>query len=125
METITKKDFDAKFDGVTIDTVRSIKADSESTESKQVTLRFHLEGVSLRDVLTNAISTAVVKWQNGPGRKQFDQWTQHQVIDVDFKSPGKKIETPEEIMAKAMTLAKGMNQDALKAYIESLESLTE
>jgi hypothetical protein len=97
---ITKEMLSDSIGDLAVDKICSIKADADSPETKQVTLRFNLQGVLLRAVIDSAISSAVIKWQNGPGRKQFTSWKTGQVIEVSFASPGKKTETREERIAK-------------------------
>lgn len=82
--------------GLTLDIDSSVKKDKNSNESKKVTLRFHFEGVTLRDVFTKALSSARISWQNGPGRSQWDSWKNGQVVDVNFASPGQKVKTRED-----------------------------
>ncbi len=83
------------------DITTSIKPDKDSVESKTVTLRFLLNSVSLQDIITKALSTARISWQNGPGRSKFDTWTDRSIIEVDFTSPAKKVKTREESIAEA------------------------
>lgn len=84
--------------GVTLLKVCSIKAFEGATDSKSITLKVGFEGVTLGDVFTKALSSAVIQWQNGPGRKQFTTWKNNQVIEIQFKSPGKVTVDPETAM---------------------------
>jgi len=74
----------------------SLKRDKDSTESKQVTLRVHVNSIPLKDIVTKALSPVKISWQNGPGRNKFDSWKNRSVVDIDFKSPGTSVKTREE-----------------------------
>lgn len=78
------------------DIASSIKPDKDSAESKTVTLRFNLEKVPLSDLLSPALSSKRITWQNNVGRPKFDKIKDRSIIDVDFTSPGKKIVSEEE-----------------------------
>ena len=80
----------------TFDVACSIRPDKDSTEKKTVTLRFRMNSVPLQDVVTKALSSAKIQWQNGPGRSKFDLWKDKGVVEVDFKSPAAKVKTREE-----------------------------
>jgi UDP-N-acetylmuramyl pentapeptide synthase len=74
---------------VIIEKACSIRADKDSNESKTVRLKVRFEGVPLAAVFEKAVSSAVISWQNGPGRRNFDALDNGQVIEIDFKAPGK------------------------------------
>lgn len=98
METITAVSNYAvtgKFDIAT-----SVKADADSTTVKTLTLRFNLVNVPLKDIITKALSSARIAWQNGPGRSKFDSWKDRSTVEVDFTSPAKKIKSREEKIAE-------------------------
>lgn len=75
--------------GVTLTKACSIKPDKDSDVSKTVTLSVKFDGVPLSAVFEKALSSAVIQWQNGPGRSKFDTWKHGQVVVVDFKAPGR------------------------------------
>ena len=79
-------------------TTTSIKQDKDSTESKTLNLNIHINNVSLQDVITKALRPVVISWQNGPGRSKFATWTHNGSVDIDFKSPGKKVKTRDELI---------------------------
>ena len=105
--------------GVTLTKVCSIKADQDSTESKQITLKVKFGGVSLNDVFMKALANAVIQWQNGPGRKHFDKWVDKQIVNVDFKAPARmpQVDPEEAIKAKLATFA---TKEEKLAYINAL-----
>jgi len=103
---------------VTISKTCSIKSDIDSTESKQVTLNVRFNGVPLQAVFDKAVSQSVIQWQNGPGRRNFDTWKRGQIVDIDFKSPGRQTIDPETAIKAKLA---GMDTKAERlAYIESL-----
>lgn len=106
--------------GVNLTKACSIKADKDSNESKTVTLNIKFDGVTLRDVFAKAVSSAIIQWQNGPGRTKFTTWKHGQVVNVDFKAPGRAPQlTPIEqftLEAKAAGIDTS-DKVALKAYI--------
>ena len=109
--------------GIVLDKVCSIKADKDSDESKAITLRVKFDGVSLRDVFTKAVSSAVIQWQNGPGRNKFDTWTNNQTVNVDFKAPGATVETREDKIAKYV--AQGFTEKMATFIIDNPEKFAE
>jgi len=91
--------------GITLTKACSIKADKDSAESKQVTLKVKFDGITLQSVFDKALAGAVIQWQNGPGRKNFDRWTDGQVIEIQFSAPGRTQVDPEMAMvAKLQTM---------------------
>jgi len=104
-------------EGVVLSKVCSIKPDKDSTDVKQVTLKVKFDGTTLQSVFDKAVAGTVISWQNGPGRKGFDNWKVNQAIDVDFKSPARtQIDPIDAITAAAK--ASGMSiEDYIKAEI--------
>ena len=82
-------------------TTTSIKQDKDSTESKLLNLNIHMNNVSLQDVITKALRPVVISWQNGPGRSKFTTWKHNGSVDIDFKSPAKKVKTRDELIEDA------------------------
>lgn len=80
----------------TFDVNTSIKAFKDSDEVKQLTLRVHVNQVSLRDIVTKALRPVVIAWQNGQGRSKFNNWINHSTVDIDFGSPGKQVKSRKE-----------------------------
>jgi hypothetical protein len=88
--------------GVTLTKVCSISPDKDSNEFKNITLKVKFDGVPLQGIFDKAISQTVIQWQNGPGRKKFDQWNNNQVVEVEFKSPARTtIDPMAQILAEA------------------------
>lgn len=81
----------------------SIKPDMDSTESKLINLKVKFDGAALGSVFDKAVSGAVIQWQNGPGRKAFDNLKAGQIVEVQFTSPGRRaqIDPVEAIIASA------------------------
>jgi hypothetical protein len=102
---------------VRISKVCSIKADADSTTIKTVTLNVYFSGVTLKDVFSKAVGGAVIQWQNGPGRKGFDKLTNGQVVNIEFKAPGRTIVDPETEMINKLG---NMTKDEQNAYIKTL-----
>ena len=101
--------------------VCSIKPDKDSDTSKSITLKVKFDGVTLKDVFAKALSSAVIQWQNGPGRNGFDKWTNNQVVNVDFKAPGRQPTLSPMEQFKLDAKAAGVDitdKRALTAYIE-------
>ena len=100
----------------TFDVDGSFKADGESTESKHVTLRFRFNAVTVKDIMTRACAQTKITWVNNVGRKSFDKIKDRSVIEVDFSSPAKKVETREEKFEKAYNTFRqaGLPEDQAK-----------
>lgn len=107
-----------KVTGVKLSKACSIKPDKDSTESKTITLEVRFDGVNLEDVFAKALSSTVIVWQNGVGRKSFDTLKNNQTVKVDFKAPASKPQI-DSAEAEAMKLSQ-MNEDQQKAYIAEL-----
>lgn len=88
---------------VLISKVCSIKADQDSTESKQITLKVKFDGATLQSVFDKAVSGAVIQWQNGVGRKGFDTFKNGQTVEIQFTAPASRtaIDPMTSIIASA------------------------
>lgn len=107
-----------KVAGVTLTKACSIKADGDSTESKTINLEVKFDGVLLEDVFAKALSSTVITWQNGVGRKNFDTYKSNQVVKVDFKAPASKPQVDPVTAMIQMAAAAGMSvEDYLKAEL--------
>ena len=93
---------------VTLTKVCSISPDKDSPDTKQITIKVKFDNVPLQGVFDKAISQTVIQWQNGPGRKKFDQWNNNQVVEVNFKSPARTTIDP---MAQLLAEAKASGVD--------------
>ena len=107
--------------GITLTKVCSIKPYKGSNESKNITLEISFDGVILEDVFNKAVGGAVIQWQNGPGRKQFNTWENNQLVKVNFKAPGKTQVDPEIAMkSKLQSMSIEEREEYLKKMLESL-----
>ena len=102
----------------TMTKVCSIKVDKESKVSKLITLKVKFDGASLSSVFDKAVAGAVIQWQNGVGRKNFDTYKSNQVVEIQFSAPASRaaIDPEAAMIAKlqSMTLA------GQKEYIASM-----
>ena len=88
--------------GVTLTKACSIKADKDSDVSKVINLKVKFDGAMLQGVFDKALAGAVIQWQNGVGRKNFDTYKDKQVVEISFTSPAKSTVDPmESIIASA------------------------
>ena len=105
---------------VTLSKVCSIRADKDSTEKKMINLRVKFDGTTIQSVFDKALSGAVIAWQNGVGRNNFDTYKPGQVVEIQFSAPASKpTETPENAFTRE-AIAAGVNindDDELSAYI--------
>ena len=98
--------------------VCSIKADKESTESKQINLMVKFDGATLASVFDKAVSGAVIAWQNGVGRKNFDTYKPNQTVEIQFTAPAARAQVdPETAMIAKL---QSMTADEQKVYIQSM-----
>lgn len=107
------------------DIAASFRAFKDSDEVKTVTLRFHLDSVPLKDLVTPALANKRITWQNGPGRSKFTSWKTGQIVDVDFSSPAKQVKTREERIdeTKAMFIAAGLPaEQALELATKAIDN---
>ena len=104
--------------GVTLTKVCSIKADKDSTESKQVTLRVKFDGAKVQSVFDKAVSGAVIQWQNGVGRKNYDTFKAGQTVDIQFNAPASRTAVDPETAMIAKLQA--MTPEAAAAYLKEL-----
>jgi hypothetical protein len=104
--------------GVTLTKACGIKPDGDSTESKTIQLEVKFDGVLLEDVFSKAMSSTVITWQNGVGRKQFTTYKANQVVKVDFKAPASKPQVDPVTAMIQMAAAAGMSvEDYLRAEL--------
>ena len=74
---------------VTLSKVCSIKPFKDAPDSKAITVKIKFDGSTLQSVFDKAVAGSVIQWQNGPGRKGYDGWTDKQTVEIDFKAPGR------------------------------------
>jgi len=112
-------DLNQTVDNVTLSKVCSIKADADTDEKKSITLKVKFDGSTLQSVFDKAVAGAVIQWQNGPGRKGFNEWTDKQTVSIDFKAPGRTQIDPKTAMIN-QAKADGVdvtNKVALNAWV--------
>jgi len=103
---------------VTLNKACSIKADADSTDSKTINLRIKFDGATLGDVFAKAVSSAVISWQNGVGRKGYDTFKANQTVEVQFTSPASKPQIdPETAMIAKL---QSMTPDEQMKYLREL-----
>ena len=111
-------DLNAVVSGVVLERTCSIRPHAESDERKTVTLRITYDGVPLQAVFDRSASWAAISWQNGPGRKIFDTLSNGQVVEVNFKAPGRTQVDPEAaVIARARALP---TREEREKYIREL-----
>ena len=84
--------------GVTLTKVCSLSPCANSPDSKQVTLAVKYDGLTLGDIFTKALRSDVISWQNGPGRKGYDDLIDKSTVNVSAKAPGAVTVDPETAM---------------------------
>jgi hypothetical protein len=82
---------------VTLSKVCSIRADEDSTVKKNINLKVKFDGTTLQSVFDKAVSGAVIAWQNGVGRKNFDTYKAGQVVEIQFSAPASKTQIDPEV----------------------------
>ena len=103
---------------VTLTKVCSIKADKDSTEAKNINLKVKFDGAMLSAVFDKAVSGAVIAWQNGVGRKQFDTFKNNQTVEIQFSAPASRTAIdPEQAM---ITQLAGMTPEQQEAKVRDM-----
>jgi hypothetical protein len=97
--------------GVTLSKVCSIKADKDSDESKQINLKVKFDGATLQSVFDKAVSGAVIQWQNGIGRKNFDHYKNGQTVEIQFVAPASRAQVDPMDALIANAKASGMTPE--------------
>jgi len=99
--------------GVILTKACSISPDKDSKEHKKINLRIKFDGAQLGDVFAKAVSSTVISWQNGAGRKAFDTLKDNATVDVQFSAPATRAQIdPETAMVmklQAMTPEEQVN----------------
>lgn len=103
---------------VTLTKVCSIKLEKDSDESKQITLKVKFDGATVQSVFDKAVSGAVIQWQNGVGRKNFDTYKPNQVVEIQFNAPASRTAVdPETAMIAKL---QSMTPDEQAAYLKDM-----
>lgn len=105
---------------VTLTKVCSIKPDKDSDESKQISLKVKFDGATMQSVFDKAVSGAVIQWQNGVGRKQFDTFKNGQIVEIQFTAPASRtaIDPETAMIAKLQS----MTPEEQATYLKELAS---
>jgi hypothetical protein len=93
---------------VKLSKVCSIRADVDSTEKKNINLIVKFDGAILSSVFDKAVSGAVIAWQNGVGRKNFDTFKNNQTVEIQFVAPASKAQVDPMEVIIASAKASGM-----------------
>jgi hypothetical protein len=103
---------------MTLSKVCSIKADKESTEAKNINLKVKFDGATIQSVFDKAVAGAVIQWQNGVGRKQFDTFKNNQTVEIQFTAPASRtaIDPETAMIAKLQS----MTAEERVTYIQSM-----
>jgi len=78
---------------VTLSKVCSVSPDNESKKegiTKQITVKVKFDGSTIQSIFDKAMSSTVISWQNGVGRKSFDQLKAGQVVEIQFNAPASR-----------------------------------
>jgi hypothetical protein len=103
---------------VTLSKTCSIKADKDSDTSKIINLKVKFDGTTLQSVFDKAVAGAVIAWQNGVGRKQYDTFKSGQVVEIQFSAPASRTQVdPETAMVAILA---GLTPEQQKAKIEEM-----
>lgn len=102
---------------VTLTKVCSIKADKDSDESKSITLKIKFDGATIQSVFDKAVAGAVIQWQNGVGRKNFDTFKPNQTVEIQFTSPARSTVDPETAMIAQLS---GLSPEAMEAKVRDM-----
>ena len=103
--------------GITLTKVCNIKPFKGATESKQVTLAIKYDGLTIGDVFAKALRSDVISWQNGPGRKGYDDLIDKSTVNVNAKAPGAVTVDPETAMVAKLV---SMTPEEQKTYLQEL-----
>lgn len=104
--------------GITLTKICSIKPDKDSNESKNINLSVKFDGAVLKSVFDKAVSGAVIAWQNGIGRKQFDTFKNGQTVNIQFNAPASRtVIDPETAMVAKL---QSMTADERKTYLDEI-----
>jgi hypothetical protein len=105
---------------VTLTKACSIKPDGTSDEHKLINLKVKFDGATLQGVFDKALAGVVIQWQNGPGRKGFDKWSNNQTVEISFTSPGRTTIDPMQVL---IAEAEGLGIEVEELVRVKLEAL--
>jgi len=102
----TMIDMNEIISNVTLTKVCSVSPDNESKKEgihKVINVKVKFDGATLRGVFDKAVSSSVISWQNGVGRKGYDKLVNNQVVEIAFVAPASAspVDPMESIIASA------------------------
>jgi hypothetical protein len=120
----------------TLTKVCNIRPFKGAIDSKQITLTVKYDGLTINDIFAKALRQDVISWQNGPGRKGYDDLIDKSTVNVSAKAPGAVTIDPETAMvAKLASMSpeeqKGFlrllvaKADEIEPLVKKLEEVTE
>lgn len=93
----------------------SLKADSDSDESKTFNIVVSFHNVTLADVFDKCVSSEVIRWQNA-NRKNYDKLVDRSTINLTFKAPVSQVDPETAMVAKLIA----MNDEDRANYLNQL-----
>lgn len=99
-------DLNSIITNVTMSKACSISPDNDAKKAgdkKTINLRVKFDGAQLKAVFDKALAGTVITWANGPGRTNYDTWTNNQTVEISFISPASKaqIDPVDALIASA------------------------
>ena len=112
---IDKSNFTDVIENVTLTKVCTVKADSEATESKTVTVNVKYDGLRLADVFEKALSSDIIKWQVS-ARKHYN--VIDSIANISAKAPGRapQVDPETAVVNKAVS----MTPEERREYLENI-----
>lgn len=95
------------------DIAASIKADKDSSESKQVTLRFKLVNTPVGEILGSSLKDKRINWQV-KGRNGFNSIKDKSVIVVDYKGGRQPVDVEQAYEAKFLSMTPAEREAKIK-----------
>jgi hypothetical protein len=108
-------------EGVTLSKACSISPDNDAKKAgdkKQINLKVKFDGALLSSIFDKALAGTVITWANGPGRNNYDTWTNNQTVEIAFTSPASKAQVdPIDAMIASAKAANMTIEDYLRSEI--------
>jgi hypothetical protein len=81
-------------------------------------LKVKFDGATVQSVFDKAVAGAVIAWQNGVGRKQYDTFKSGQVVEIQFSAPASRTAVdPETAM---VALLSGLTPEQQEAKLREM-----
>jgi len=114
-------DLTQKLEGIKLVKATSVKPYKEATESKTLYIEMDYSELSVSDILTKALKSDVIDWQNGSGgRKNYKNLVNGETIKVKASAPGS---APQVDPETAMILKlQAMSPEEQVKYLAELAS---